>query len=273
MQELQQVNEAANYIKSRVNFTPDYGIVLGSGLGGLVSEINEPIEISYDQILGFPKATVQGHAGKLIFGNLGGKSVVAMQGRFHYYEGHSMNKVTFPIRVFKSLGVHTLLQSNAAGGLDPNHAVGDLMLITDHINLMGTNPLIGPNVNEWGPRFPDMSEVYDIEYYPILESLALQAGIATHRGVYAGVTGPTFETPAEYKMLSILGAHAVGMSTVPESIVAAHCGIKCLAFSIISDLGVAGKIEKISHAEVLKAVQDVEKRLKPVIVRFFEKLP
>ncbi len=257
---LNQIKETANFIQQRINVTPEIGIILGTGLGGVVNEINIKHSIAYEDIPHFPISTVEGHQGKLIFGELNGKNIVAMQGRFHYYEGYSMDEVTLPVRVMKLLGVKTLIVSNASGGVNPNFEVGDIMLITDHINLL-PNPLIGKNIAEFGPRFPDMSEAYDTKIIKEATKIARSHGLKYQKGIYAGVTGPTFETPAEYKYIKNLGADAVGMSTIPEIIVARHMGITCFAVSVISDLGIEGQIVEISHQEVIEAVRQVEPKM------------
>jgi len=221
---LEQIKETATFIQSKISFKPDIGIILGTGLGGLVEQINIKHTLSYEDIPNFRLSTVEGHSGKLIFGELSGKKVVVMQGRFHFYEGYTLQEVTFPVRVMKFLGIQQLFVSNASGGMNPNFEVGDLMIINDHINFIGTNPLIGPNIRELGPRFPDMSDVYDKELILCVKDIAAKNSIDLQEGVYLGLSGPTFETPAEYKMLRIWGADTVGMSTVPEVIVANHMG-------------------------------------------------
>lgn len=268
---LKKIQETNQFLKEKTEgFTPDFGIILGTGLGGLVNEIDSHYIIEYTEIPNFPVSTVKGHQGKLIFGTLNGKNVVALQGRFHFYEGYSMQEVTFPIRVFKALGIKYLILSNASGGLNPGFAVGDIMIIEDHINLMGTNPLIGPNDDRLGPRFPDMSEPYDHKLRQKAESIASGLHISYHTGIYAAVTGPTFETPAEYKYVRLIGGDAVGMSTVPEVIVARQAGIPCLAFSVISDLGVEGKIVEISHDDVIDAASIAEPKMTKIIKAFIE---
>ncbi len=268
---LEAIKQTADFLKQRTGLQPKYGIILGSGLGGLVDEIEIQHKIPYTEIPNFPVSTVEGHSGNLIFGNLGGKLVVAMQGRFHFYEGYGMDQVVFPVRVMKYLGVETLIVSNAAGGMNPNFAIGDLMLITDHLNLQ-PNPLVGPNIKELGPRFPDMSEPYDLGLIEKAEGVAKSIGIKVQKGVYASVTGPTFETPAEYRWFWRIGADAVGMSTVPEVIVARHMGIQCFAVSVITDLGVEGRVEKVSHEEVLQAANEASVVLTKFITEFVSKL-
>jgi len=270
---LKEIQETSQFLKDKTaDFTPDFGIILGTGLGGLVNEIETIYTIGYDEIPNFPVSTVKGHQGKLIFGMLSGRKVVALQGRFHYYEGYSMQEVTFPVRIFKALGISTLILSNASGGLNPEFSVGDIMFIEDHINLMGTNPLIGPNDDDLGNRFPDMSEPYDKALREKAEAIAVRLGIPFQTGVYAGVTGPTFETPAEYKYVRIIGGDAVGMSTVPEVIVARHAGLPCLAFSVISDLGVEGKIVEISHDDVIDSASIAEPKMTSIIKSFIEEM-
>lgn len=258
---LQLITETADFLKSKTGFTPETGIILGTGLGGLVHEIAIEHSIEYKEIPNFPVSTVEGHSGRLIFGKLGGKNVVAMQGRFHFYEGYDMKQVTFPVRVMKYLGIKQLFVSNASGGVNPAFEVGDLMVITDHINLFPTNPLIGKNDAALGPRFPDMSDAYNPEFIVKAEAIAQKNNINVQKGVYVGLSGPTFETPAEYKYIRIIGGDAVGMSTVPEVIVARHMGIPVFAMSIITDMGVEGRIEKVTHEEVQKVAQIAEKKM------------
>lgn len=270
---LKIIEETVEFIKKELAFDPEIGIVLGTGLGGLTNEIKEEGSLSYSDIPNFPVSTVKGHEGKLIFGYLGDKKVVAMQGRFHYYEGYSMQEVAFPIRVLKFLGIKLLILSNASGGVNPDYEVGDMMIIKDHINLMGTNPLLGKNDDDLGPRFPDMSEVYDKRIIRSFTKIARHHNIHYHQGVYAAVSGPTFETPAEYKYIRILGADAVGMSTVPESIVARHMGLRVFAVSIISDLGVENKIIEISHDDVIAAAAKTAPKLTLVIKEMINSIP
>ena len=237
--------------------SPETAIILGTGLGSLVNEITDKYEIKYEDIPHFPISTVEGHSGKLIFGRLGDKDIMAMQGRFHYYEGYSMKEVTFPVRVMRELGIKTLFVSNAAGGMHPDFEIGDLMIITDHINFFPEHPLRGKNI-DYGPRFPDMSETYDRALITQAKAIAKAKDIRVVEGVYVGVSGPTFETPAEYKMYRLLGADAVGMSTVPEVIVAKHCGIRVFGMSVITDLGVEGKIVEVTHEEVQAAADKAQ---------------
>ncbi|PKP32523.1 MAG: purine-nucleoside phosphorylase [Bacteroidetes bacterium HGW-Bacteroidetes-16] len=257
---LKRIAETVDFIRRKIKDPPVIGIILGSGIGDLAAEIEPRAIIPYHTIPHFPVSTVKGHHGQLIFGLLNGVQVVAMQGRFHYYEGYSMQEVTFPVRVMHQLGIKYLFVSNASGGVNENFEVGDIMLITDHINLM-PNPLIGANMEEFGPRFVDMSEAYDKQLLNIAKKNARHLGIHYKTGVYAGVSGPTYETPSEYKYIKILGADAVGMSTVPEVIVARHMRLPVFAVSVISDLGVEGKIIEISHQEVIEAVGRVTPKL------------
>jgi purine-nucleoside phosphorylase len=256
-----KINEAVNYIQSLYKHKPLVGIILGSGLGNFTNEMNIEKEIAYTDIPHFPVSTVIGHSGKLIFGELSGKKVVAMSGRFHFYEGYSAQDVVFPIRVMKFLGIQTLFLSNAAGGMNPDFIVGDLMIITDHISLFTTNPLIGKNYEELGTRFPDMSEAYSKLLINKARDIAAKKNIDIKEGIYACVTGPTFETRAEYKLLHIVGAAAVGMSTVQEAITAIHLGLTVFAVSVITDLGIREEENKITHEEVLHAAREAEPKL------------
>ncbi len=268
---LGKIRETTFFIRDRVKEIPEVGIILGTGLGGLVEHIENKQAIDYEDIPNFPLSTVEGHSGKLIFGTLGGKRVMAMQGRFHYYEGYTMQQVTFPVRVMKELGIRYLFVSNASGGMNPSFEIGDLMLITDHINLM-PNPLLGKNYKELGVRFPDMSEAYSKELIKLAEATATQLGIKLQKGVYVGTTGPTFETPAEYKYFRIIGGDTVGMSTVPEVIVARHGGLPVFAISIITDLGVEGKIVEVSHEEVQKEGAKAEVKMTNLIKEMLKQL-
>lgn len=258
---LEKINQSVEYIKTRTKIHPSVGIILGTGLGGLVKNIDIVDEIKYEDIPNFPVSTVFGHSGKLIFGTINGKPVMAMQGRFHYYEGYTLQEVTFPVRVMKMMGIEKLFVSNASGGVNPNFEIGEIMILNDHINLFPSNPLIGKNIDELGPRFPDMSEAYDKGLIEEALEIASKNNIKVSQGVYAGLTGPTLETPAEYKYVSIIGADAVGMSTVPEVIVARHMGITCFAISIITDLGVPGKIQKVTHEDVIEVASKQEPKM------------
>lgn len=247
---LMKIQETADFLRSKMTTNPKTGIILGTGLGNLATQITEKNEIPYQIIPNFPVSTVEGHSGKLIFGKLGGVDVLAMQGRFHFYEGYDMKQVTFPVRVMKALGIETLLVSNASGGVNPDFEIGDLMIITDHINLFPEHPLRGKNYSELGPRFPDMSDAYSKELIIKAKEIAARHNIKVVEGVYVGTTGPTYETPSEYKYFRTIGGDAVGMSTVPEVIVANHAGMRCFGISIITDLGVPGKIVEVTHEEV-----------------------
>lgn len=248
----EKIQETAAWLKERMTSHPQTAIILGTGLGRLASEIADATEIPYKDIPNFPVSTVEGHAGKLIFGKLGGKDILAMDGRFHFYEGYSMKEVTFPIRIMYELGIKTLFVSNASGGMNPNFKIGDLMIIDDHINFFPEHPLRGKNFPT-GPRFPDMHEAYDRKLRDMADEIAREKGIRVVHGVYLGTQGPTFETPAEYRMYHLLGADAVGMSTVPEVIVARHCGIRVFGISVITDLGGFDKPVEVSHEEVQQA--------------------
>lgn len=263
-----QFKESAAYIQSKTSVKPTVGIILGTGLGGLVKEIEIVDVIEYKDIPNFPVSTVESHQGKLIFGKLGGKQVVAMQGRFHYYEGYDMKQVTFPVRVMKLLGIEQLFVSNASGGVNPDFEVGEIMIMDDHINLFPEHPLIGKNIDEMGPRFPDMSAPYDKKMIEIAKEIAQKNTIRVAVGTYLGLTGPTLETPAEYKYVRVIGADAVGMSTVPEVIVARHMNIPCFAISIITDLGVPGKIKEVSLQDVI----DVANRQEPKMTLIMKEL-
>ena len=262
---LERIQETASYLRSKMQNQPQTAIILGTGLGSLVNDITDKYEISYESIPNCPVSTVEGHSGKLIFGKLGNKDIMAMQGRFHYYEGYDMTEVTFPVRVMRELGIQTLFVSNAAGGMNPEFEIGDLMIITDHINFFPEHPLRGKNI-PYGPRFPDMSEAYNKELIRKANEIAAEKGIKVQQGIYIGTQGPTYETPAEYKMFRILGADAVGMSTVPEVIVANHCGIQVFGMSVITDLGVEGKIVEVTHEDVQKAA-DAAQPLMTTIMR------
>lgn len=257
---LAKIQETASFLKERMNTAPETAIILGSGLGKLVDEIDIEKEIPYSEIPNMPISTVEGHAGKLLFGKLGGKDILAMEGRFHFYEGYSMKEVTFPIRVMHALGIKNLIVSNAAGGMNPQFSIGDLMIIEDHINGFPENPLRGKNI-EPGPRFPSMHEAYDKKFIAIVEEASKQLDIKVQKGVYVGTQGPTFETPAEYKMFRTWGGDAVGMSTVPEVIVAVHCGIRVFGMSVITDLGGFGEVVEVSHEEVQIAADAAQPKM------------
>ena len=267
---LEVIKKTADFLKEKTNFFPEIGIILGTGLGGMVDKIKVFHTLPYEKIPNFPLSTVEGHSGKLIFGEIGNKKVVVMQGRFHFYEGYTMNEVVFPVRVMKLLGIKKLVVSNASGGVNPSFKIGDIMIISDHINLFPHNPLIGENIDELGPRFPDMSDAYDKKLIQKAKKIAEKSGIKLVKGVYAGLTGPNLETPAEYFYIRSIGADTVGMSTVPEVIAARHMGITCFGISVITDLGVPGKIVKVTHEDVQKAAKEAEKKINKFIEGFFE---
>lgn len=257
------VQEAVTYLRKHISSSPQIGLILGSGLGVLANMIEHPTVIPYAQIPHFPQSTVEGHAGELVIGQITGKSVMIMKGRFHAYEGYPVHTVAFPVRVMKQLGIHTLIVTNAAGGINEQYKVGALMMITDHLNLTGHNPLIGANDPQFGVRFPDMSQAYSKRLRELAHQVAQQQGIDLQTGVYAGLLGPSYETPAEIRMLRFLGADAVGMSTVPEVIVARHAGIEVLGFSCISNMASGILNQPLSHQEVM----DTTERIKPVFLQ------
>lgn len=269
---LEKIQETAEYIRSTVGEMPKIGIILGTGLGDLVNYMEIKQELDYHVIPNMPVSTVEGHSGKLIFGNLGGKYVVAMKGRFHYYEGYDMKQVTFPVRVMKALGVETLFVSNAAGGMNKEFKVGDVMIITDHINLFPENPLRGKNFEELGPRFPAMTEAYSHALIDMADNIAAEDNIRLMHGVYVGTPGPTFETPAEYEYFRVIGGDAVGMSTVPEVIVANHAGMKVFGVSVITDLGGKDITDVPSHEEVQKAAIVAQPVMTHVITKMLERI-
>lgn len=259
-----KILETAEWLKARMTTQPETAIILGTGLGELAKEIDKEQVIPYTEIPHFPVSTVEGHAGCLIFGKLGGKDILAMEGRFHYYEGYDMKQVTFPIRVMRELGIKTLFVSNAAGGTNPAFEIGDLMIITDQINFMPENPLRGANIPQ-GPRFPDMGHAYDPQLIQLADAIADEKGIKVQHGVYLATQGPTYETPSEYRMFARWGADAVGMSTVPEVIVARHCGIRCFGISIITDLGGMEEVVLITHEDVQKAAAEAQPRMAAIM--------
>jgi len=268
---LEKIIETTEFLKTRGMVNPDAGIILGTGLGELTSKISNRIEIDYKDIPYFPLSTVEGHAGKLIFGEFGKKKIVAMKGRFHYYEGYEREQIALPIRVLKYLGIKCLFLSNAAGGVNPSFQIGDIMVITDHINLLA-NPLIGPNDDRIGARFPDMGEAYDKYLVNKALIIAEENNIRIHKGVYLSTTGPTFETPAEYRYFRIIGADAVGMSTTPEVIIARHMNLPCFAVSVITDLGVEGKIEYTTHESVQNEAAKTESRMTTIMTEMIASL-
>lgn len=268
---LERIKSTVSFIQDKTKFNPEIGIILGTGLGGLVKEIKIEHSLEYDSIPDFPVSTVDGHHGRLIFGELGGKKIVAMQGRFHYYEGYPMEMVTFPVRVLKFLGIKTLFVSNASGGVNPDYEIGDLMIINDHINLI-PNPLIGKHNPEFGARFPDMSDAYDKVLIAKAKKIAKENNLKVQEGCYVATTGPTFETPKEYQYFRIIGGDTVGMSTVPEIIVARQMKIPCFAISIITDLGVPGKIVQVTHEEVQKVAALAETKMTLIMKELISKL-
>lgn len=265
-------DEALSFIQSKTDFLPEYLLILGTGLGQLGDEIDVEDAISYDEIPHFPVSTVESHAGRLLFGTLGGKKVVAMQGRFHFYEGYSMQQIAFPVRVAKALGVHSLFVSNACGGMNPNFEAGDIMLITDHINFLGDNPLIGPNDDELGARFPDMSDPYTSRLREIAQNVALDNTLKMHEGIYLAISGPMLETKAEYRYMRQLGADVVGMSTVPEVIAAAHMGMDVLGISVITDECFPDSLKSVVLEEIFAAAAQAEPKMTQVIIGVLERL-
>lgn len=268
----EQIEKAVAAIREKTSFKAPTGIILGTGLGSIADEIEKETVIPYEEIPGFAKPTIFAHEGKLLFGKLGGKPVIAMQGRFHFYEGFTPQQVTFPVRVLKALGIDTLIVSNAAGGVNKFFRAGDLMIIADHINMMGFNPLIGPNDDKLGPRFPDMSEPYDKTLIGKAEEIALKEGIRAHRGVYISVTGPNLETAAEYRMFINIGADAVGMSTVPEVIVAKHSGLRVFGISVITDMCIPDTLKPAKIEDIIKIASEAEPKLTKLILRLVSEM-
>jgi purine-nucleoside phosphorylase len=268
----ERIKEAGEFVQSKTKIKPRIGIILGTGLGGLIKEIEIESRLSYQDIPYFAVSTTAGNEGSLIMGKLAGKTIMAMQGRFHLYEGYSLQEITFPLRVMKYMGVNVIIESNAAGGMNPNFKAGDLMVITDHINLIGNNPLIGPNDDKLGPRFIDMCEPYDKELIELYEKVAMRERIRIHRGVYVGVSGPNLETPAEYRFLRLIGADAVGMSTVPEVIVAKHSGLKVLGISCITDECLPDKLEPVNLAKLIKVANLAEPKMTRLIKGILEEI-
>ncbi|MFZ1947952.1 MAG: purine-nucleoside phosphorylase [bacterium] len=267
-----RIDQAVSFIRTKTALKPDYAVILGTGLSGLAKEITEPVRIPYSDIPGFPVSTVLGHSGQLVLGTISGKKVAAMDGRVHYYEGYSMQEVTFPTRVMKFLGAHTLVVSNAVGGMNPFHSRGDIVIIADHINLMGDNPLVGPNDDSIGTRFPDMSEPYSRKLIELAEQVALDLKIKVHRGIFVGVAGPNLETGAEYRFLRGIGADTVGMSTVPEVLVARHMEMKVLGLSVVTDLCLPDALEPADHRVILKAAESAEPKLTSIVKEVLRRL-
>ncbi|WP_017415729.1 purine-nucleoside phosphorylase [Clostridium tunisiense] len=269
---LKRIEEAKAFILSKHSKEIQAAIILGSGLGGIVKDIENQKVIKYSEIPGFPESTVKGHAGEIIIGELCGKTVLAMNGRFHYYEGYDMQTVTFPVRVIKALGIENIIITNAAGGMNPNFEPGDLMIITDHINMMGANPLIGANYEELGPRFPDMSSAYNKQLIELALSSAKALNIKVQQGVYCPVSGPTYETAAELKMLRLIGGDAVGMSTVPEVIVANHMSMKVLGISCITDMAIGDNLEPLDHSRVVETANKAMAKFISLVKEIIEKM-
>lgn len=268
----EKIKEAKDFIQNKIDYQPQIGIILGTGLGSLAEGIKGEQKIDYQNIPHFPVSTVESHAGRLLLGKISDKKVVAMQGRFHYYEGYTMQQITFPVRVLKELGIKFLIVSNACGGLNPQFKAGDIMVISDHINLLGNNPLIGPNDKSLGPRFPDMYNCYDKELIALAEQTALKSGVKLQKGVYVAVSGPNLETAAEYSFLRGIGADVVGMSTVPEVIVARHQGTKVLGFSIITDMGLPDALKPTNLEEIIATANKAEPNLKKLLIKVIEEL-
>jgi purine-nucleoside phosphorylase len=268
-----QIQQAAAAVRAEWERTPRVGIILGTGLGALAEDITLDVSLPYEDVPHFPRSTVESHAGRLVCGTLGGKAVIAMEGRFHIYEGYTLQQVTFPVRVMKALGCDTLVVSNACGGMNPQYAKGDVMVIEDHINLLGDNPLIGPNDDRLGPRFPDMSQPYDKELLRLAARVAREEQIVCHKGVFVAVPGPNLETRAEYRFLKAAGADVVGMSTVPEVIVAIHEGMRVLGFSVITDLCLPDALEPAKLEDIVAVANEAEKKLRVLVRRVIGELP
>lgn len=268
----EQIDQAAAFVRQRTKVKPQIGMILGSGLGGLAREIDADATIPYAEIPNFPRSTVEGHSGQLVLGRLEGKPVVAMQGRVHFYEGYTLQQVVFPVRVMRALGAGVLLVSNAAGGINRQWYRGDLMIIADHINFFGSNPLIGPNDPDLGLRFPDMSQPYDPEFIALVERAATAEGITVRKGVYVGVHGPSYETPAELRMLGRWGADAVGMSTVPEVIAARHMGMRVLGITAITDMATGEQVQQVTHEEVMAVAKEVEPKFIRLVRRIVREM-
>ncbi|XID93660.1 purine-nucleoside phosphorylase [Paenibacillaceae bacterium WGS1546] len=270
---LRRMEEAKAHIRSRTDVSPQVGLILGSGLGDLAEDIRDAVRIPYGSIPHFPESTVEGHAGQLVIGRLGQRTVIAMQGRFHYYEGYSMQEVTFPVRVMKALGANLLIVTNACGGMNPAFEPGDLMLIKDHLNMTGANPLVGENEAALGPRFPDMSRAYTPELLELVRETARSLGISVREGVYAGIAGPSYMTPAELKMLRLLGGDAVGMSTVPEAIVASHMAMKVVGISCVTDMAIGEHLEPLTHEQVIEVANRTKPRFMTLVKEIVDRLP
>lgn len=270
---LVKLEETKKYLLDNIKELPKIGLILGSGLGTLADEIEDAIIIDYKNIPNFPVSTVEGHAGQLVIGKLMGKQVMAMKGRFHYYEGYSMKEVTFPVRVMKALGVELLLVTNACGGLNPDLYPGALVVINDHINMTGNNPLIGPNYPELGPRFPDLSDAYDKELIELVHKVGKKIGVETREGVYVSISGPTYSSKAESKMFQLIGADTIGMSTVPEVIVAKHSGIKVIGISCVTDMAIFEGTETISHEQVMAVADETRPKFINLVKSIIDEVP
>lgn len=269
---LKDYQTAAEYVQSKITKAPEIGLILGSGLGVIANQVQQAIRIPFTDIPGFPESTVEGHQGRVVIGELQGKQVLVMQGRFHFYEGYALEQVTLPVRMMKALGIENVLVTNAAGGINEDFQAGDLMLITDHLNLTGQNPLIGANEDSLGVRFPDMSQAYTPEYISLAEQVAKSLDIKLQKGVYVGVTGPSYETPAEIRMMRYLGADAVGMSTVPEVIVATHAGMKVLGISCISNMAAGILDQPLTHDEVMETADLVQEKFISLVLALIHRL-
>jgi purine-nucleoside phosphorylase len=272
MNQRPKIDESVRAIRARTGFTPEFGIILGTGLNELAGLVKAEADIPYRELDHFPEPTVESHRGRLLLGELGGRKVVLMEGRYHWYEGYDAEQITHPVRVMKELGVGTLIVSNAAGGVNPQFRAGDVCVMTDHINLTGRNPLRGPNDETLGPRFPDMCRAYDPKLVELAAATALELGIPLQRGVYAWVTGPNLETAAEYRYIRIIGADLVGMSTVPEVIVARHAGLRVLGFSVVTDMGLPDALEPVDLPEVLRVAREAEPKLTRLLVELLRRI-
>ncbi len=268
----EEIHQAAEFLEERCGTRPEFGLILGTGLGSLADRVEADLVLPFDEIPGFVRSTATSHAGKLVLGRLGGKTVMAMQGRLHYYEGYSMQQITFPVRVMRAMGCHSLVMSNAVGSMNPNMTPGQIGILVDHINLMGDNPLIGPNDDELGPRFPDMSQPYDREYIEHAVAVALEQNLHAHKAVYVAIPGPNLETAAEYRFLRAAGADLVGMSMVPENLVAIHGGMRVLGLSVVTDMGLADALKPAVVEEIIATANRTEPKLAEMVTRFLERV-
>jgi purine-nucleoside phosphorylase len=267
-----KIQQTARFINSKIDNKPKIGVILGTGLGSLAGKVRNKKSFKYSDLPNFPVSTVKSHKGELVFGKIGNKEVVLMDGRFHFYEGYSLEQITFPVRVFKALGAKALVVTNAAGGLNPLFKAGDIMIVTDHINFTGVNPLIGPNDDTLGPRFPDMSQPYDRKFIKLAEELSIKEKLGARKGVFLGLTGPNLETAAEYRFLKMIGADAVAMSMVPEIIVAVHAGLRSLGVSVITDMCLPDALEPTSHEKIIGAANEAAPKLTKLVFNFIEKV-